>query len=257
MLFSSDILKSIKTSVYRNGVVATLSVLAHYFQSKKSTNPVYSFYFHPFKRSIQLRQGTSDFSVFRQIAMNGEYDIDIPIQPKIIIDAGANIGLASLYFHARFPLATIYSLEPDPGNYRALAEQTRNVSLIKPFPYALWGKTKKLALFAGGVDAWGIQVREAEADELSSVSGIDLSTFMIDQNIETIDLLKIDIEGAEVELFQGEYSYWLPRTKVIIIELHETIRPGAEQIFYSAIQSIRHKVQRSGENMVIFNLDLL
>lgn len=255
--YSRALFTSFKSSIYRNGMLSTFGIVWHYFRLKRSRRSFYAFHFGPFKHKIKLRRGTSDFSVFRQIAMNGEYDLALPLQPNVIIDAGANIGLASLYFHTRFPSAKIYSLEPDPGNYRAMEEQVRGISAIKIFSYALWGKKEKLSLHLSGVDAWGIRVQQAKSDKENNISGIDLSSFMRDQKIEMIDLLKIDIEGAEVEIFEGEFDYWLQRTRILIIELHENIRPGCERIFYNALQSIRHRVYHSGENVVIYNLDLL
>jgi len=254
---SRDILNSVKASLSRNGFFSTLTILWHYAQLQLTKRESYLFYFKPLGHTIQLRKGASDFSVFRQIGMNGEYDIPIPISPKIIVDAGANIGLASLYFHYRFPSATIYSLEPDLSNYSSLKEQVNDIPLVRTFQLALWHKKERLALHRAGVDAWGIQVQQVQNDQGDYVNGIDLASFMNDEKIEFIDLLKIDIEGAEMELFNGEFMYWLSRTRVLIIELHEAVRPGCEIIFFNAIRSIRHQVQRSGENVVVFNLDLL
>lgn len=250
-----DLLRSLWLSVVRNGFFETANVIAHYRRLKRSTAPYYTFPFKPLNHAVSLRPGTSDFSVFRQVIMNGEYDMPLPVNPKVIIDAGANIGLASLYFHNRFPQATLYAMEPDHNNFSTLQHQVRDIPAVKTFHVALWREKEMLSLQSAGADAWGIQVEAGKKN--ADVQGIDLISFMTEQNISIIDLLKIDIEGAEVELFQAPFEYWLKRTRVLVIELHENLRPGCEKIFFDAIKTIRHRVERSGENLLVYNLDLV
>ncbi len=71
-----------------------------------------------------VRPKTSDFSTFRQIFMDHEYDFKLLDVPNIIVDAGANIGLASLFFAQRFPSAKIFALEPDHSNFEMLMKNT-------------------------------------------------------------------------------------------------------------------------------------
>ncbi len=250
-----DLLRSLWLSVVRNGFFETMNVVAHYRRLKKNSGTYYTFSFKPLNHTVSLRPGTSDFSVFRQVIMNGEYDMTLSIKPKVIIDAGANIGLASLYFHNRFPQAAIYAMEPDHDNFKALQHQVKDIPIVKTFQVALWREKEMLSLQSAGADAWGIQVEAGKKN--ANVQGIDLTSFMKEQNIAIIDLLKIDIEGAEVELFQAPFEYWLTRTRVLVIELHENLRPGCEKIFFDAIKTIRHRVEQSGENLLVYNLDLV
>jgi FkbM family methyltransferase len=250
-----DLMRSLWLSVLRNGFFQTVRFVFNYILFKKCKETYYTFFCQPLNHAVSLRPGTSDFSVFRQLIMNGEYDMPLPIKPHVIIDAGANIGLASLYFHGRFPQAIIYAIEPDPLNYQALQNQAGDITAIKSFPLALWKQKEILSLRSAEADAWGIQVEAGKSN--GNVMGMDLASFMQEQKIEQIDLLKIDIEGTEVELFQTAYEYWLERTRVIVIELHENLRPGCEKIFYEAIKVIPHSIDRSGENIVIVNLALV
>lgn len=250
-----DLLRSLRLSVVRNGFFQTARLVMHYNRLKKSKAAYYTFPFQPLNHTVSLRPGTSDFSVFRQVIMNGEYDMSLPLKPAVIIDAGANVGLASLYFNNRFPEASIYAMEPDHNNYRALQHQVSDIRAIKTFHVALWRSKEMLSLQSAGADAWGIQVEAGKKD--ADVQGIDLTSFMQEQNLELIDLLKIDIEGAEVELFEASYEYWLKRTRIMVIELHENLRPGCEKIFFDALKVIPHRVERSGENIVVYNLELV
>jgi FkbM family methyltransferase len=257
MVNTKDISRSFWHSIKRNGWSSTVFILYNYLAIQLSSQDRHAFYFSKIGRQVFLRPGHSDFSVFRQIFMNGEYDIPLPIKPKIIIDAGANIGLASLLFNFNYPDAIIFALEPDPTNLKLLKHQTRAYKQIKIFPYALWNSRTNLSLISEGYDAWGIRVSDNEVNNALSVKGIDLTTFMQENSIHEIDLLKIDVEGAEKEIFSVNFEYWLKRTRILVIELHENIQAGTEMIFYNAIRSINHRIERSGENIVVFNMDLL
>jgi FkbM family methyltransferase len=257
MLLNKDIRSSIKTSIRRNGRFQTFLIIIRYILLKMQAKECASFKVPMVKENIFLRPGNSDFSVFRQIFMNGEYDIDLPLKPVIIIDAGANIGLAAIYFSNRFPKAQLYCIEPDPGNFSVLQKQTAHRENINLFMKALWHSNEVVSLQKENVDSWGIKVNQANELMESQAEGITLQTFMDINSIEIVDLLKIDIEGAEVNIFSEGYEFWLKRTRILIIELHENLHSGTEKIFYNAINCIKHKVYRSGENVVMINLELL
>ena len=76
--------------------------------------------------------------------------------------------------------------------------------------------------------------------------------------LEQIDLLKLDIETAERELFSKNYQAWLPKTKAIVIELHDWITPGCSKPFFKAINECfdTYSYSSRGENTIIVNQDL-
>ena len=65
-----------------------------------------------------------------------------------------------------------------------------------------------------------------------------------------IDILKLDVEGAEKEIFSSNYEDWLPKTKVLIIELHDRMRKGCSKVVFSAISEYNFSLDISGENLV-------
>ena len=73
---------------------------------------------------MHIRGGSSDAKVFLQVWLNNEYDIPLKSEAEVIIDAGANIGLASLYFKDKYPKASIYAIEPEKGNFDQLVKNT-------------------------------------------------------------------------------------------------------------------------------------
>jgi hypothetical protein len=67
------------------------------------------------------------------------------------------------------------------------------------------------------------------------VRGITIGTLLREQDLSRIDLLKVDIEGAERELFEGDTG-WLAVTRTVLIELHDHTRPGCEEAFLRAVR---------------------
>ena len=74
--------------------------------------------------------------------------------------------------------------------------------------------------------------------------------------VSQIDLLKIDIEGSERELFMDSYDYWLPRTKVVVIEFHDWMKEGCSRAVYKAIAQYRFKTMVFEGMLVFINLEL-
>ncbi len=181
---------------------------------------------------VTLRLGTSDLATYEKIFADREYFFE-PIQPpKVILDAGANIGLASLYFAARFPAARIIAIEPEASNFGLLIRNTAVFPNIIPIQAALWGEDTNVNVVDPGLDKWGFQARNAEdacPDVVChSVAGMTVDRIMREQGLDFIDILKMDIEGGEVEVFNGGGA-WLNRVGLLIAELHERYRPGCDR----------------------------
>jgi FkbM family methyltransferase len=133
-----------------------------------------------------------------------------------------------------------------------------NVTLINA---AIWHKKTKLQIsdkFNSG--KWGIVTEEIEKieDEGSMIDAISIDEILKENQIENIDILKIDIECAEKYLFSNNYLSWLPKTKMVIIELHEHLCSGCSQPFFEAIgKSFKnYSYHIRCENTMIVNRDL-
>jgi hypothetical protein len=68
-------------------------------------------------RHFQVRPGTSDINVFVHVFRWGEYAWEFAVSPRVIVDAGAYIGLCTAYFAMRYPAAKIIAIEPDEANF--------------------------------------------------------------------------------------------------------------------------------------------
>jgi FkbM family methyltransferase len=182
---------------------------------------------------VTLRLRTSDAYVFDEVFHREEYAIDL-LAPKVIIDAGANIGLASVYFANRFPNARIIAVEPELSNYEVLVRNTKAYKKITPVRAALWKSDGQVFVDAPSpssrAEHWAFVTREKGRD---AVEAVTVSSLCERFQIRSVDLLKVDIEGAEVELFSQDA--WLDRVSCIMIELHDRFRPGCTEIVHKSL----------------------
>jgi FkbM family methyltransferase len=203
----------------------------------------------PFK--ILLRKDSSDANVFIQCILNREYDIISSLahtfrgeNPLRIIDAGANIGVAAIHFNCAFNReCEIMCIEPLDANAELLEKnlQANSYSNISVVRKVLWNKMaylKPITEHRKGAE-WGFALEETNDPKESAIEVTTIRDIMSDKNWTGIDLLKIDIEGAEAVIFNDEecLKSFLPHTKLITIEVHSK---------FISKESIREKLQAHG-----------
>ena len=101
-----------------------------------------------------------------------------------------------------------------------------------------------------GMGNWSLQTKVAAFDNNNTIEGISISEIMEEFTEDKIDVLKIDIEGAGKELFDRNYQDWLPKTKIITIELHDNLDNEISAVFYKALEGISYKKYFNGENLI-------
>jgi FkbM family methyltransferase len=200
-----------------------------------------------------IRRGTSDLQVFDQIFVECEYRcLDDLTQVDLIIDCGANVGYSSAYFLSRFPNSRIVAVEPDPENFamlsRNLAPYGRRVNLVHA---GIWSHATRLGFvdepYRDGRE-WTKQVRVAEPGDKAHIDGVDIETLLLSSGQDRISILKVDVEGAEVEIFSGNNLSWLDKVDAIAIELHDdSVFGNATEVFFAAIEGRGFHLSRSGE----------
>jgi len=209
-------------------------------------------YDHP----IYLRNYTMDIWIYREIFEKNEYDFSVNKEPKYIIDAGANIGMASIYFANKYKKAKIIAIEPEEENYKLLKLNTEKYTNITAKNAALWNISREIALFDVGIENIGFMVGTNVSSLKPSTKNFKqlIKTTTIDEiihdfNIDFIDILKIDIEGAEKEVFESSKE-WISKTRCIIAELHERKKRGCNKAFYKNIKSF-DQVGMYGEDVYL------
>lgn len=194
---------------------------------------------------ILVRAGTSDIPTFCHVIAGDGYERELAGQPSVIVDAGAHIGLASLWYATRYPEAMIIALEPNRENYELLRRNSKAYDNIVPLHVALWNSSGTVALTNPRQGNWAFQVRRTEKASVSdeSVASICLADLMRSFHLDHIDVLKVDIEGSEKEVFE-DCAEWIDRVSAIAIELHDRFKSGCSRAFYAATIGFADQVTR-------------
>ena len=210
------------------------------------------------KSPLFIRRKTSDVLAFHQIFTFQEYDMNLGFIPSFIVDAGANIGLSAVYFSNKFPDAGIVAIEPEQSNFKLLEKNTAFYPNIKLEKKALYNQSNvTMDIVDGGCGNWGFVTKKVattiQKEVLDKVQTITIDDILIKYDLSFLDVLKVDIEGGEKDLFASNYENWLPRTRCIIIELHDGIDKGCSKSFFSAISKYDFSFFNRGENLLFIN----
>lgn len=201
---------------------------------------------------ILVRARTSDKPTFEQVFVRGEYDTSfITFRPEVIVDAGANAGFATRFFARRYPWARIIAIEPEPSNFDLLRRNTGHLDTVVPLQAALWSRSVSLRIENPLDDKWAFRVEEAPVTDPVHIRGITVPETMECAGSTRIDILKLDIEGAEKELFESGCDTWLSRVNAIMVELHDRLRPGCSDAFYRAIRGHDFARFQRGEHIIL------
>lgn len=171
---------------------------------------------------------------------------------KTILDCGANVGMTSRWFLHHLADSEVVSIEPEKNNFDLLSKNLffykKRVSLILG---AVWPVKRSLALCMGPGDGrnWSFGVKESSQN--TDTEGYDIISLMKIRGWDQIDLLKIDIEGGESELFSRNQNKWLPFVKNMTVETHGKT---AQDALFKALQDYNYDYSFSGETHFILNL---
>lgn len=208
-----------------------------------------------YKYPFLLRRKGSDLDVFYEIILKFEYKLERDIKPKTILDCGANIGLASIYFKSQYPDSHIIAIEPAEGNYDLMVKNLSEYTDIEYLKTGIWNKHTHLIVSNPEGKDYGFVFEEVRKTCPDSIESFSIKDIMEKYSLDSIDILKIDIEGSEKEVFESDYDYWLSRTKVIIIELHDNTRKGCSKSFFNALQQYNFSTEINGENFICYLKD--
>ena len=198
---------------------------------------------------VYCRRGTSDKDCFGQIFVEKEYRfLNGTCDPKVIVDCGANVGFSTVYFLSQFPGARVIAIEPDERNVEMLRRNTApycdRVTILHS---AVWSRPKMLIVCKGtyrGGREWATQVRVCQDDEESDLQAVDIGSLFGRFGFEEIDILKMDIERAELAVFSENFEPWVGRIGIYLIELHDE---ECRDAFLTALGERQFEISRSGE----------
>jgi FkbM family methyltransferase len=198
-------------------------------------------------RVVARREG-SDRASFEHV-FGGAYELDVPTEPKLIVDLGANAGYASVFFALRYPSARVVAVEPVPDNAKLVRKNVSRIGRVDVVEAAAWPRTVRLTLVDPGKGYWGMRVAEDPAGAIAVVTVPDL---LERAGADRIDILKVDIEGAEEQLF-SENTGWLERVGLLVVELHDRFVPGCRAALDGALErsGVRFHEQQRGEDVLL------
>jgi FkbM family methyltransferase len=189
-------------------------------------------------RAFHHRGSQADLGAIRQIFTSQDYSLrrlargaellrihdaiaDAGRAP-LIIDAGANIGASAVWFAVEHPKAQIVAFEPDQANYDLLRRNTEGLR-VEAHRAAIGSRDGRVNVSDPGQGEWGYQT------EISDTGACDMMA--MSRVVEEKQaagavpfIAKIDIEGAERDLFQ-EPTAWVDRFPLLIVELHDWLLP--------------------------------
>lgn len=144
-------------------------------------------------------------------------EVPIPLNPRLIVDAGANVGYASVFYANAYPGASIIALEPDANNLETARLNVAPYPQVELLRAGLWSQDGALEISNPAESSWAFALREATS---GSVPGISVPTLLGRSGHDRIDILKLNIEGGEQELFTNGWEEWLPRVNVVLVQTH-------------------------------------
>jgi len=179
---------------------------------------------------IYLRKGTKDHETFEEVFLDHIYNLNLPFHPRTIIDGGANIGLASLFFKMKYPDVSVVLIEIDKNNLEMIQKNLKHQNKITILNKALYNTNAFFKVFDPFNATNSFVVEESTPDDYD-VESVTIDQIINNQNWTEIDILKIDIEGAEKKLFESNYylplpmeELWCITTQNYYLKIHKNIR---------------------------------
>jgi FkbM family methyltransferase len=216
---------------------------------------------------IWLRPATTDWYVMEQIfidqgfslsrwpeherAIRSNYERMLERgQTPVILDCGAHIGLAALWFAQQFLHARIFAVEPAQDNFELLRQNVSSHPNITPIHAAIWDRDTRVDLVNPDGEPWAWAARESGSGEVQTVTVRDL----LQREPNGLPLIvKIDIEGGEIELFRSNVE-WIEQTPLIVFELHDWQGGwrGAGHSVFSRLSTHPRDYMQRADNMFSF-----
>ena len=226
-------------------------------------------------RQLHFRQQSSDEAVIKQVLVDQQYDLrrlaragellDHATRMRatgrkpLIVDAGANIGTASIYFHGNMPDAHIVAIEPARDNFELLSRNVDGLG-VELLNGAVASSAGRARVVDPGRGEWAYRtVSIAESENApDSIPYVTINDIYRAHAAPAFPfLVKVDIEGAEGDLFSGN-TEWVARTPLVIVELHDWLLPKqrTSQPFLQCIAKLDRDFVYVGEDVYSIANDL-
>lgn len=201
--------------------------------------------------SIKFRPYTGDFATIRQVIWDQEYNLDLPSSPQYIVDLGANIGISSLALAHKFPNAKIIALEPDKKNFELLTYNTSQHQNITKLNKAISHVNELVSLEnpSGETNSFVFK-NTGETTNTNMIEAVSINSLIESYDMPRINLIKIDIEGVEREVFLQGDTEWIHKVDFISIEFHDE---EVEKSITNLLTTLNFSQSEKGEKKLFKN----
>lgn len=173
-------------------------------------------------RDFPIRMRRCDVFTIAEIFHEKQYEMHSTVcAGGVVVDAGANIGLASIWFYAQLPSSTVYAFEPAPSNFRYLERNCAYLDKVTVERAALGAEDGTATLHLATHNAVHSMVDQSEATgQKIEVPLLSLGRYLDKKRVKRVELLKLDVEGAEMQVLDG-LGDRLDDVQVVVGECHE------------------------------------
>lgn len=204
--------------------------------------------------SLRCRTGDSDHRILNQVFFEHDCDVDLSPSPKLLIDAGANVGFVSVYYANKYPDACIIAIEPDDANLEIARYNCRTFPNVRFIKAGVWISNTPLKIANPGAESDALQVIPLDGDGGTAIQGVTIDKLLEESGFDLIDYLKLDIEGAEGVLFADPaYKRWIARVRIMAVEAHGS---AIATTIIDAMSNVNFDQTQMGEKLVFYNRDL-
>ena len=214
---------------------------------------------------VEFRTTGSDYAVMRQVFLERQYSLSrYPVHDRLIrdiyegmlahhrkpliIDGGANVGFASVYFAKQFPEAALIAVEPEPQNAELARKNVLAFPQVTVVEAALGSREGLASIMNADAASWGFCTSRAPNGSIPVITIEGLRASVRDGELF---LVKLDIEGFEADVF-AENTEWLDVVSLVIIEPHDWMLPErrTSRCFQREFAKRDFDVLIMGENLV-------
>ena len=190
----------------------------------------------------------SDLHAVDEILLRRQYDHRLEEDPRTIVDLGSHIGISVGYFRLRYPDARIFAFEPNPVSFNKLRWVVSRMDGVVIRQAALSSSSGRATLHTTDRPLRASLEGSRESGRSDEVQTVTLDHAVREHELDRVDLLKIDIEGAELDVLSS-FTH-LDRVRTIVGELHPSVLGDRTQNVFGLLREYEVETWPAGDDLI-------